>query len=158
MTAKVVNAISTIGWGFAMLAWILLNAGCTPASNDFRAVNLGDEEAAAFTSAAESWCNATRGEFCPALNDGASNTVTMVSSFGPDHIGTVGHYTNHWDGAASIQLKIAPVSELRITAMHELGHHYGCIDADNPQMVMHWALNTTEVVDVTDADLACETY
>jgi hypothetical protein len=131
----------------------LLTVGCSHDRNTFYLSGATVEERALIQAAIDEWCEV--GGLCATLTDdsSAASTITVVADMPayPDSSGL--HIPRHNGGDIWIARDLS--NDVRVTALHELGHHFGCqAHLDSPTTVMYYSEGRT-ADHLTDSDLTC---
>lgn len=146
--------IALVGW-LAFGAWLVAAPGCAPNidADGFRVDPAEQWQVNALEAAAAEWCEHG---LCARL-DGGSSRVSWVKGLACR--GTTAAEvdgccaTNMARGNSWIRVEATLDPErMRVVLLHELGHHWGCADTDEPGLIMS---DWTDAEHLTDADLAC---
>jgi hypothetical protein len=136
------------------VAIAILTAGCASRPEAFRVSGFEPDELEQLQSAADEWCNATGGAYCPSLS-GGENTVELVpelSNGAGARYALTGGKGRVWiadrsDNADWLRL-------LRRSFLHELGHNAGCRSHGPDGTVMAEA-EGSEPDHLTASDVQC---
>jgi hypothetical protein len=104
------------------------------------------------------WCEASDGACCPHLDQTGESSVSPVTEARLTEIrgepGAVGYVTYGPDHTSHVYIDDSiRGDELRILIGHELGHHCGCGDTEEPGNAMSFRLNL--MADVTAEEAVC---
>jgi hypothetical protein len=154
VSRRMLRAGSTTMTKLGLIAVVALVAGCSTRPESFRVSGFSAVEVAQLQSAADEWCSATNGDYCPSLS-GGENTVELVSELSDRAssryalTGGVGHVwvLDRSDDANWLKM-------LRRSFLHELGHNAGCRNelADGNVMA---ANEDSEPDHLTATDVTC---
>lgn len=137
----------------------LLAQGCSDNPDGFELSGFSTEQASTIRAAADEWCTATEGASCPTLSGGNNELIgvdTLDAERGDGDASTIGLAIHRADGTDIYLVRALPLDTLRIVALHEFGHHFGCGDAENGT-VMDADIEDTSESHLTEPVLACAT-
>jgi hypothetical protein len=128
---------------------LLLSAACTD-PDVFQPGNLTTDEQQQVQLAIDEWCEYGH---CASFGDGESSfaMADVIPGWSAD---TVGLWHGR-DGHSEITIKIGV--DVRLTALHELGHHFGCGRGDRHLPVGNVMAESqaSDVLHLTQADVDC---
>lgn len=82
-------------------------------------------------SAMDDWCTASEGQFCAEIGEGSSRIYLSTLENMPKvkgHANTIGVQWSYDHGSSTIYfVNTLQNNDLKLVALHELGHHFGCM-------------------------------
>ena len=126
------------------------SVGCASDPHRFSTSGFSLEQEQAIRSAADEWCSSSNGAACPVIGDGDSHIIGLGEfAAQPVYESTLGLHIRRAEGASDIYLLTSlSADELRLVALHELGHHFGCDDTDDGSIM------SAELADIVEQGLS----
>lgn len=123
-------------WTFILAVTVI---GCNPEArpDEFRTGGLTQPQVDALQLAVDMWCGATDGRACATLAGGERtwSSSAWVKDLSP---GLAGQHAGGTDGLSIIWADVDRTGDALVeTWVHELGHHWGLEDNDDPASVLY---------------------
>jgi hypothetical protein len=145
----------------AVAAVACLLSACASDTNSFELRGWSDEQVKSIERAGTILC--TEAGRCPTFAGGESYVEAIVEiqaiAAPDDEHEMVGTCRRMSDGTSRIAIRRDQTGDLlTYAALHELGHHYGCHDSDDPQDLMYSGLGEAVIepkLTLSQADIDC---